>query len=202
MPLKIVKPRKGKSPHYTIRGSYLGVRIHRSAKTDKRSLALEVLKSYERKIEKGQLAHRNEKTFADAALAYVKGGGEKTYLGRLLEHFRDTPLSAIDQDAIDKAATDLYQGATNATKNRSVYTPVSAVMRHSGLRLDLRRPKGAAGNKATAWLWPEQASAVFREAAKLDPEFAVLCIVLCYTGMRLSEALGLLWLKRRCCRLR
>jgi integrase len=45
----------------------------------------------------------------------------------------------------------------------------------------------------TAWLWPEQAEAIFAEAEKLDKEFAALLIVLCYTGMRLSEALGLTW---------
>jgi integrase len=31
------------------------------------------------------------------------------------------------------------------------------------------------------------------EAEKLNPEFAALLIVLCYTGMRLGEALGLTW---------
>jgi integrase len=56
-----------------------------------------------------------------------------------------------------------------------------------------RRPKGSGGNKANAWLWPEQAEAIFAEAEKLDTEFAALLIVLCYTGMRLGEALGLTW---------
>jgi integrase len=74
-----------------------------------------------------------------------------------------------------------------------VYTPISAVLNHAGVRLGLHRPRNSAGNKATAWLWPEQAESLFAEAEKLDPEFAALCITLCYTGLRLSEALGLTW---------
>jgi integrase len=59
--------------------------------------------------------------------------------------------------------------------------------------VDIRRPHGSGGNKKTAWLWPEQAEAIFEEAHKIDARFAALCITLCYTGMRLSEALKLTW---------
>src|SRR5262249_14155278 len=147
----------------------------------------------ERGIERGELAEPGEATFASAALAYMKAGGERTYIGKLLEHFGDTPLSQIDQVKIDSAASVLYPLGSAATRNRSVYTPISAVLRHGGARLDLRRPKGSAGNRSTAWLWPEQAESIFEEAEKLDPAFAALLITLCYTGMRLSEALGLTW---------
>jgi integrase len=191
MPLKLVPPRK--SPNWSIRGTYLGRYVNRSAGTSKRAVALQVLKQIERQIERGELAEPGEPTFASAAAAYMKAGGERTYLRKLLEHFGDTALNRIDQPAIDAAAVALYPRAGAATRNRSVYTPISAVLRQSGARLDLRRPKGGGGNKATAWLWPEQAEAIFAEAEKLDPEFAALLIVLCYTGMRLGEALGLTW---------
>jgi integrase len=52
---------------------------------------------------------------------------------------------------------------------------------------------GSGGNKSTAWLWPEQAFRLFDEAEKIDKRFAALIITLCYTGMRLGEALGLTW---------
>jgi integrase len=110
-----------------------------------------------------------------------------------LEHFGDTPLSQIDQAAIDGAAVAVYPSAGPATRNRQIYTPISAVLRHTGHRLDLRRPRGSAGNRATAWLWPEQVEAIVAEAERLDRSFAALLIVLCYTGLRLSEALGLTW---------
>jgi integrase len=192
MPLKLYPPRP-KNPSWRIRGIHLGHYVERSARTSKRALAVKVLRQIEREIELGEFSERDEPTFASAALAYVKAGGERTYLKKLLEHFGDTPLREIDQAAIDDAAASLYPNASSATRNRSAYTPISAVLRHSGTTINLRRPKGSNGNKQTAWLWPEQAEAIFAEAEKIDKEFATLLILLCYTGMRLSEVLNLTW---------
>lgn len=193
MPIKLIPPRKGKSPYWTIRGTYLGRHVDRSTRARKRALAAQVLKAIERDIERGTLSDPKDIKFGQAVIKYVKAGGEKTYLGKLLEHFRDTPLTQIDQDAVDQAALSLYPKGTAATRNRSVYTPISAVARHAGIRLDLKRPRGASGSQQTSWLWPEQAAAIIKEAHKLDPDFAALLVVLLYTGMRLSEALGLTW---------
>ncbi len=193
MPLKIFPPRQGKSPFWSVRGTYLGVYVNRSTKAGKRAVALQALRKIERDIERGEFAQRSEPTFASAAAAYMKAGGERKYLKSLLEHFGDTALSKIDQSAIDSAALALFPTASTATRNRQVYTPISAILRRSGITLNLRRPLGSQGRKATSWLWPEQAEALFNEAGKIDQEFASLLIVLCYTGMRLSEALGLTW---------
>ena len=193
MPLKLRPPRKGKTPYYAVCGTYLGVRVDRSTKTSKRAIAAKILHKIEREIECGSFSVKGELTFAAAAASYMKAGGERTYLRKLLEHFGDKPLSQIDQNATDAAAVTLYPSATAATRNRQVYTPVSAVIRHSGRTGNLKRPRGHVGNLATAWPWPEQAHALFAEAEKLDKEFAALLIVLTYTGMRLSEALGLTW---------
>src|SRR5262245_31982274 len=201
MPIKLIPPRKGKTPYYAGRGSYLGVAVDRSTKASKRALALRVIAGWERDIERGTFSVKGEPTFASAAAAYMKAGGERRFMKRLLEHFGETPIRQIDQAAIDAAAMALYPTASAATRNRQVYTPVSAILLACGggeaVHLRLRRPKGSAGNKSTAWLWPEQAEAIFREAEKIDQEFAALLIVLCYTGMRLSEALGLTWDKVR-----
>ena len=51
MPLKLVAPRKGKSPNFTIRGSYLGVAVNKSSGTDKRSVARAILARLEQAIE-------------------------------------------------------------------------------------------------------------------------------------------------------
>lgn len=193
MPFRLVPPRKGKTPYYAVKGTYLGVRLDRSTKTGNRALAGKILKKWEREVERGELAEPGEPTFASAAAAYMKAGGERRFLRKLLEHFGDTKLSKIDQPAIDVAAAALYPRASGATRNRQVYSPVSAVLRRAGVRLDLARPVGAGGNKATSWLWPEQAETIFEEAGKIDQEFQALLIVLTYTGLRLSEALGLTW---------
>lgn len=193
MPFKLVKPRAGKTPYFAVKGTYLGVRLDRSTKTGNRALAGKILKKWEREVERGELAEPGEPTFASAAAAYMKAGGERRFLRKLLEHLGDTKLSRIDQAAIDAAAASLYPSATGATRNRQVYSPICAVMRRAGIRLDFHRPHGSGGSKTTAWLWPEQAEAIFEEAGKIDQEFQALLIVLCYTGMRLSEALNLTW---------
>jgi integrase len=194
MPIKLIPPRKGKTPYFAGRGTYLGVRVDRSTKASKRAVALKVIAQWERDIESGCFAVEGEQTFASSAAAYMRAGGERKYLKKLLEHFGDTPISRIDQSAIEGAAVALYPDQGAATRNRSVFTPISAILRHNGYRgLGIRRPKGSAGNSATFWLWPEQAQAIFAEAEKLNPRFAALLIVLCYTGMRLSEALSLTW---------
>jgi len=51
MSLKVIPPRCGKSPNYTIRGSYLGVIVDRSAGTPKKSVADQQLKKLEAAIE-------------------------------------------------------------------------------------------------------------------------------------------------------
>lgn len=192
MPLKLYPPRPG-HPNWTIRGTYLKRYVERSSGTRKRAVALQALRKLEGEIERGELSEPGEATFASAAAAYMKAGGERTYLRKLLEHFGETPVSKVDQGAIDMAAAQLYPAASMATRNRSVYTPISAVMRSAGLRLDLRRPRGSGGNKSTAWLWPEELDRLFDEASKINKDFGALLIVLYYTGMRLSEALGLRW---------
>ena len=99
-------------------------------------------------------------------------------------------MSEIDQAAIDDAAATLYPDASPATRNRQVYTPVSAILRHAGAGFTLRRPKGAQGKARTEWMTPEQAARLVEEATKQDAEFGVFVTLLIYTGMRLSEALG------------
>lgn len=193
MPIKLIAPRKGKTPYYAGRGTYLGIHVDRSCKTSRRAVALKVIASWERAIERGEFSVKGEMTFADAALAYMKAGGERRFLRKLLEHFGDTALSRIDQAATDAAAIALYPHATAATRNRQVFTPIRAVLARAGVGRQFRRPAGAAGKFGVAWLWPEQAEAIFTEAEKIDKEFTALLIVLCYTGMRLSEALGLTW---------
>jgi len=123
----------------------------------------------------------------------MKAGGDRRFLKPLLEHFGETKVSNIDQDAIDVAAAALYPQGSPATRNRQVYTPVAAVLHRAGVKLDLKRPMGAAAGARTSWLWPEQCFRLFASAEALDKEFGALLIVLTYTGMRLSEALQLTW---------
>ncbi len=190
MSLKLVPPRHGKSPNYTIRGTYLKVRVDRTSGTADKALARRELLRIRQQIERDRFdGGERVRTFATAALSYLRAGGARAFLEPLVNLFENTPLDAIGQEDIDEAAVKLYPRATAATRNRQVYTPVSAIRRHAGLTTPLRRPKGAAGQVRVDWIWPEEAGVLFEAAGRVDEEFRLFLILLTYCGPRLSELL-------------
>lgn len=198
MPLKLIPPSiKRRTPYYSVRGTYLGQYIDRSLGTRDRALAKKLIRQEEQRIESGAVAGKRPLGFAEAAAAYMKAGGDRKYLAPLIAYFKHAPLIEITQTVIDNAAAEIYPDATPATLNRQVYTPVSAVKKRAGDESKIKRPKGWRGQKLTHWLTQEQAFAIFDAALKIDaPEktkiiFRVFLITLCYTGMRLGDALGL-----------
>jgi len=200
VPLKLKKPRKGKSPNFSIRGSYLGIAVDKSCGTHRRSVARTVLRAIEWAIERGEYPPREaeiepgQPTFLSAAVAYMEAGRRRRYVARLIKHFGPTmTLAEIDQAAIDRAAIALHPTATPGTRNACVYTPASAILRHAGVELKLRRPKGAKGRVVTDWLSQQDASAIIGAADGVEREFALLLRFLLYTGLRLGEALRLRW---------
>jgi integrase len=206
MPLKLIDPRPGKSPNFYIRGTYLGVYVDESAGTPVKAVARGFLQAKREAIERGELRSRRQikqaATFLSAAISYINAGGERRFIGEfdeetgewkpgLITHFRETPLSDIDQAQIDDAAATLYPNASPATRNRQVYTPVSAILKHAGVEFSLKRPKGAQGKINTRWLRTDQAFRLLDAAGKQDAEFGIFLTFLCYTGCRLSDALNL-----------
>jgi integrase len=206
MPLKLIPPRSGKTDYWYVRGSYIGVAIDRSTKATEKRAAKLVHKRWAEEIERGE--YRDPRTspepiapkplpvtFLGAAAAYLKAGGSAAHLSPIIEMagehaLRDVPIAAIDQARLDHAAAALYPNATPQTRNRQFYTPVAAVLHHAGIEKRFRRPIGWKGSKATSWLEPGQAFALFRAADVIDREFGLFLRFLLYTGMRLSEALA------------
>jgi integrase len=198
MPLKLIPPRQGKTPNYSIRGTYLHVYVDRTTGTSNKDRAKQSLKEIREAIERGDFSREpvaeaiRPPTFADAALAYLRAGGEAKYLGPIIEAtgphaLRDKLLTDVDQITIDNAASALYPGAPPTTTNRQFYTPVSAVLKRAGIEREVKRPKGWRGSKATEWLEPEQAFPLIEAAYEIEPEFGLFCLTLLYTGMRLSD---------------
>jgi integrase len=190
MPIKLVPPTTGRNKVYRVRGTYLGRYVDRSTQTSEIAKAKRFLKAIEAKIERGEFSSREELTFAASALSYMQAGGDKRFLAPIIAHFGNTPAKHIDQAEIDAAAAKLHPG-NPATRNRQVYTPISAVLRHAGITLAISRPKGAQGTPRSIWLRPEAFEALARTALADDVEFGILIVLLCYTGLRLSEALRL-----------
>ena len=63
------------------------------------------------------------------------------------------------------------------------------MLKRASIERKVKRPKGWRSKKSVSWLQPEQAFALFA-AADARPEFGLFLRLLCYTGMRLSEALN------------
>jgi integrase len=150
-----------------------------------------VEKKLERDIESGALTGRTATGFAAASALYMKAGGDNRFLGPLIEYFTHMPLDQIDQVMIDNAAAEIYPNVTIATRNRQVYTPMVAVLRRAGIDKRFKRPKGWQSPKSVSWLEPAQAFAVFAAADMIDTEFGLFLRLLCYTGMRLGEAISI-----------
>jgi integrase len=191
MPLKLVPPRKGKSPNYTLRGTHLRTKVDQTTGTSDARLARKELNRIKEEIERGRFSPSRELDFMTAAISYLEAGGEPRFIVPLKDHFGETPLSAIDQAAIDAAAVTIYPTESAATRNRQVYTPISAILKHAGREKALKRPKGSRGTPRTAWLRPEQAFALLAAARGRNARFGALCTFLLYTGCRLTEALRL-----------
>jgi integrase len=197
MPIKLYPPRAGKTPNWTIRGTYLGIAVDRSAGTPKKAVAEGQRKNLESQIERGEYPTKQKKTdaptFLSAAVAYMKVGRPRRYLANLIEHFKETALTDIDQPAIDDAALKLYPNVSPSTRNAAVYTPVSAILHHAGVDITVKRPKGHKGKIVTRFLLPPDAFAVIEAAKAVDEEMGRLLTFLLYTGCRIGEALALKW---------
>ena len=202
MPLTLRPPRASKTPNWEIRGTHFGVRVETSARTADERKARKALRDLEDAIERGEYPPReqpkrtDEPTFLSAALAYMEAGRSRRYVGKILNHFGETPICEIDQAAIDAAAVVLYPRVQPATRNTCFYTPLSAILHYhygDNLPFPLRRPKGAKGRVITDFLTPEDAAAVIKAGTALDAELGLLLRFLLYTGVRINEALGLRW---------
>ena len=195
MPLKLIKSRNSKTPNLYIRGTYLGIRVDASCRTDRRSVAIAILKRIEGEIERGEYGRVKVKspTFLSAARVYLEAGRRKRYVANLIRHFGETPLSEIDQAIIDEAAVTLHPNAGPGTRNAAVYTPVSAILHHAGVDLKMKRPKGAKGRIVTDWLRSEDAHVLIVAADQIGAEFGTLLRSLLYSGLRLGEVLAWQW---------
>lgn len=191
MPLKLVAPKVGRWANYRVRGTYLGNYVDCTTGTPVKAAALAQLRRIREEIERGAPRLRGEPTFASAAITYLDAGGEARFIAPLNDWFGDKPLSQIDQEAVDKAAMGLYPHASPATRNRQVYSPMSAILKRAGVETALKRPVGGRGAVRLHWLRPEEAERLLDAASAHHVRFGALCTFLLYTGCRLNEALAL-----------
>ena len=132
------------------------------------------------------------KTVAQAIESYLAWRRPKSYDCRYLERlkgwFGRLQLHQVDQGRMDEAALVLLPGAAAETWNRQVYTPMSAVLKHAGVTIAIKRPRQ---RKPRHKALSRESTEVLIANAK--PNLAALLTVLFFTGCRISEAIGLTW---------
>jgi len=124
----------------------------------------------------------------------MKGGGERRYVKPLLALLGTRTVETTDwQTEADNAAGELFPPGIfevpsphNATINREVHTPISAVLKFIGHPIMLRRPKMPRARPK--WISPQDAE---KWLAVCSPKLRRLSVFLLYTGCRLGEALAL-----------
>lgn len=202
-----------KSGIWQIRGTYLGVAVDESAGTRDERQVSGIIDARKRQIyEEVVLGKPRERSFAEAAIGYMKAGGEKKFLPPILSAelkidgkkriFGELLLKEIDQGVIDDLAMLLYpkrdsedkERAAGATRNRQVYTPVSAVLQYAEDQASwkftkgkIRRPSADLGR--VDWRTPKEIEWWLDRAG---PEKAIL-VGYVGTGARASELVNLDW---------
>ena len=189
MPLQLYRRPSG---IYHIRGVVQGRRVDRSAQTRVRAEAEAIRANLEADLfRRAVYGDASVATFAEAAIGYMKAGGERDHLPALLHAFGSTRLVEINQTTLDDYAATRDVAAS--TLIRQVYTPALAVLNYAaqqGLcnRPAIRKPK--VRTTRTDYLTPDQVEAWL---AHLPPHLSRLVTFLAGTGCRITEALTLQW---------
>lgn len=189
MPLKLYPRPNG---IYHIRGTVQGQRYDQSARTRDRSEAEAIRAHLEAEaFKRAVYGDRAVATFAEAAIGYMKAGGEPDHLPPLIAKLGSKRLADINQMVVDDLAAG--RDVKPSTLIRQVYTPVLAVMNfgaQQGLcnRPSIRKPK--VRTSKTDYLTPDEAEAWI---AELPPYLAQLVTFYLGTGCRASEAIEMEW---------
>lgn len=180
-----------------VAGTVAGNRVRRSLGTRDEARAKELAALFEATLWKrhsyGDAAVR---TFEEAALSYLKQGGEATYLKPILRHFKNRAIGSIKPAEIRAMATALYPDRAPATKNRQAIIPARAVVNHAHelgwcgpIRVrQFDVPKSRKHSPVDrAWIDAFMAEA---DKSKL-PHLSALVLFMHQTGTRVSEAVRL-----------
>ena len=190
--LKLTRPEGRKN--WVIRGTIDGRRIHKSTGTPKRAIAEQILRKLEKEHDQYRaLGPGATLTFAEAALTYLESGGEERFIKPLLLHFGpDFLLREMTNDAINKAARELYPEAAPNTVQRQLITPISAIYRMAAQdelvppKIFRRRGKPKA---RTDWITPEEGARLIEAAREHFPHILRPLGLMLGGGARSSEAL-------------
>lgn len=139
-----------------------------------------------------------DRRFPEAVTSYLKahqnvGRGTVRLIQRLLKHFGDVALSAIDQEAVDNARDAILKAPSAAGTQRNVIVPLSAILNHASRRGWCSPPRFEHPKQKPVrvrLLLPAQIEAIVQHAA---PHIKPLITFLICTGCRVGEAIKIDW---------
>lgn len=140
------------------------------------------------------------KTFRDCAESYLEhgGGGNGRYIRALIEKIGDRPITAIYPFDVEQPAKEMFPHQKNATRNRSVISPIRSVFHHAYkrgwgpyVRFTALREDPPPRKKAATQVWLHT---FVRQCIQDNiPHMAALVLFMSQTGARVSEAVRLEW---------
>ncbi len=190
--LKIKKLPKSRSPYWYVRGTIKGQFIFKSTGTTDKRQAEEFRRRCEAEIyEFVALGRQKPVTFADAITAYITSGGDRRFLLKLLEWFKETPVADIRQAQVDACAAALYPDAKASTINRQCISPIITVIKHA---VDTEMPgailrKIRRRREEKPIITPASDEHIEKLAQHLPQGLLALITMMTFTGLRTGEAL-------------
>ena len=126
--LKLEK--RGKKGIFWITGTLNGERYRESTRTNSRTHAQSILaKRQDDILDSAVFGEKKTTTFAECAQLYMEQGGERKFLAPLIKRFDGMRMSEITQAVVSRTAQELYPNQGAASRVRTVFTPLNAVLR-------------------------------------------------------------------------
>lgn len=194
MPLEVVT-RRGTRNLY-VRGTCCGKSVYESTKVSNRTLAEAYRVNLENQIQTAHVYRKKDAiTFAEAAAMYMESGGGREHMTAIIKAVGLMKVDQFRQSDLDALALKLRPKVSNATRNREVYTPFIAVMNYAAnsdfcpLR-KWRRPKQQEKKRNPRFADFTEMAFFYNAASE---HIKLLIVLLTYTGLRMGEAINLLW---------
>lgn len=187
-----LKERNGKFYAF---GTFNGERIRKSLGTSVEATAKEQLAQFEAKLwKRHSYGDEAVRTFEEAALSYLKQGGEGRYVPKVLTHFKGRAVGKITPGEIRKAAIEVYPDAGPSTRNRQFITPARSIINHAhelgwcgAVSVKTFEVPKSRKNKPVDRAWLDTFLAE-SDRRKL-PHLSALVLFMHQTGARISEAI-------------
>lgn len=126
--LKLEK--RGKKGIFWVTGTLNGERYRESTRTNSRTHAQSILaKRQDQILDRAVFGEKKTTTFAECAALYMEQGGERKFLAPLIKRFDGMRMSEVTQAVVSRAAQELYPNQGLASRVRTVFTPLNAVVR-------------------------------------------------------------------------